>query len=207
MEHSHDTLALHCAGLWHICGVHALGLSGTTAGAKATLSEAATQTTAKCAMNPIRKKRLILVSLVLLAAAAAAAFVAMALQENMNYLYSPSEVHQGKAPNNSRFRIGGVVCTGSVVRTTGTLDVVFKVTDEKRHVPVHFNRILPDMFKEGTSVIATGKMQGSKFVADEVLAKHDETYMPAEVAKTMTPEMQAKMSQGPAQHNIDCGAL
>jgi cytochrome c-type biogenesis protein CcmE len=151
-------------------------------------------------MNPVRKRRLILVGLVLLAAAAAAAFIAMALQENINYLHTPSEVRSGKAPESARFRLGGVVCNGSVQRTEGTLDVRFNVTDGKRY------GILPDMFKEGTSVIATGKMKGSEFVAGEVLAKHDETYMPAEVAKSMSPEMQAKMSQGPAMHTLDCGA-
>jgi cytochrome c-type biogenesis protein CcmE len=206
MENKHDTLALHRSGLWRFCRLDALGFSDAATGPWPKHSPYAAQTAQAFPMNPVRKRRLMLVALVLLAAAAAATFVALALQENMNYLYSPSEVRQGKAPKESRFRIGGVVCTGSVLRTTGTLDVMFKVTDEKRHVPVHFNRILPDMFKEGTSVIATGKMQGQKFVADEVLAKHDETYMPAEVAKTMTPEMQAKMSQGPAQHRIDCGA-
>jgi cytochrome c-type biogenesis protein CcmE len=157
-------------------------------------------------MNPVRKRRLILVGLLLLAAAAAAAFIAMALQENINYLHTPSEVRTGKAPESARFRLGGVVCSGSVQRTEGTLDVRFNVTDGKRYVPVQFNGILPDMFKEGTSVIATGKMKGSEFIAGEVLAKHDETYMPAEVAKSMGPEMQAKMSQGPAMHTLDCGA-
>ena len=157
-------------------------------------------------MNPVRKRRLILVGLVLLAAAAAAAFIALALQENINYLHTPSEVRTGKAPESSRFRLGGVVCNGSVRRTEGTLDVRFNITDGKRYVPVNFNGILPDMFKEGTSVIATGKMQGAEFVAGEVLAKHDETYMPAEVAKSMTPEMRAKMNQGPAMHALDCGA-
>ena len=105
----------------------------------------------------------------------------MALQENINYLHTSSEVRTGKAPESARFRLGGVVCNGSVQRTEGTLDVRFNVTDGKRYVPVQFNGILPDMFKEGTSVIATGKMQGGEFNATEVLAKHDETYMPKEV--------------------------
>ncbi|WP_297801636.1 cytochrome c maturation protein CcmE [Arenimonas sp. GDDSR-1] len=157
-------------------------------------------------MNPVRKRRLILVGLVLVAAAAAAVFITLALQENINYLHTPTEVRTGKAPESSRFRLGGVVCNGSVQRTEGTLDVRFNVTDGKRYVPVHFNGILPDMFKEGTSVIATGTMDSGEFSASEVLAKHDETYMPAEVAKSMTPEMRAKMSQGPAMHALDCGA-
>lgn len=158
-------------------------------------------------MNPVRKRRLILVGLVLLAASAAAVFITLALQENINYLHTPSEVRTGKAPADGRFRLGGVVCQGSVQRAEGTLDVRFNITDGKRHVPVHFNGILPDMFKEGTSVIATGKLDGDEFAATEVLAKHDETYMPEEVAKSMSPEMLAKMNAGgDARHSIDCGA-
>lgn len=158
-------------------------------------------------MNPVRKRRLIFVCLILLASSIAVAFISMALQENINYMYSPTEVREGKASEMSRFRLGGVVCAGSIKRTDGTLDVHFNVTDGVRYVPVQFNGILPDMFKEGTSVIATGKIKGNDFIATEVLAKHDETYMPAEVAKNMTPEMLAKMSKGPATHTLDCGAL
>lgn len=157
-------------------------------------------------MNLVRKRRLIFVCLILLAAAIAAVFISMALQENMNYLYSPKEVIEGKASDSSRFRLGGVVCQDSVARTDGTLDVQFKVTDGERYVPVHFTGILPDMFKEGTTIIATGTMQNGTFTASEVLAKHDETYMPAEVAKTMSPEVLAKMSKGPAKHTLNCGA-
>jgi len=157
-------------------------------------------------MNPVRKRRLLFVALVLAAAALAAVFISMALNENINYLHTPTEVRTGKAPESARFRLGGVVCNNSVTRTESTLDVRFRVTDGSRFIPVHFNGILPDMFKEGTSVIATGKMQGEEFVATEVLAKHDETYRPAEVAKGMSPEMLAKMSQGPAMHSLNCGA-
>lgn len=149
-------------------------------------------------MNPVRKRRLILVSLVLVAATLAAVFISMALQENINYLHTPTEVRSGKAPNNARFRLGGVVCEGSVQRQQGSLDIRFAITDRVRQVPVHFNGILPDMFKEGTSVIATGKMQNGEFNATEVLAKHDETYMPKEVADAM--------AKGIAMHSKSCGA-
>lgn len=157
-------------------------------------------------MNPVRKRRLIFVCLILLASTTAAVFISMALQENINYMYSPTEVRQGKAKDLSKFRLGGVVCMGSIERTDGTLDVKFNVTDGTRFVPVQFNGILPDMFQEGTSVIATGNIQDNHFIASEVLAKHDETYMPAEVAKNMTPEMLEKMSKGPKTHTLDCGA-
>jgi cytochrome c-type biogenesis protein CcmE len=149
-------------------------------------------------MNPVRKRRLILVALVLLAASVAAVFITMALQENINYLHTPTEVLEGKAPENARFRLGGVVCEGSVQRTEGTLDIRFAITDRVRQVPVHFNGILPDMFKEGTSVIASGKMENGAFTATEVLAKHDETYMPKEVADAM--------AKGAALHSKTCGA-
>jgi cytochrome c-type biogenesis protein CcmE len=148
-------------------------------------------------MNPVRKRRLILVALVLLAASVAAVFITMALQENINYLHTPTEVLEGKAPENARFRLGGVVCEGSVQRTEGTLDIRFAITDRVRQVPVHFNGILPDMFKEGTSVIASGKMENGAFTATEVLAKHDETYMPKEVADAM--------AKGAALQTKTCG--
>ena len=148
-------------------------------------------------MNPVRKRRLILVALVLLAAAVAALFITMALQENINYLHTPTEVRAGQAPADSRFRLGGVVCEGSVQRTEGSLDIRFAITDRVRQVPVHFNGILPDMFKEGTSVIASGKMENGEFTATEVLAKHDETYMPKEVADAM--------AKGAALHTKSCG--
>ena len=148
-------------------------------------------------MNPVRKRRLILVALVLLAAAVAALFITMALQENINYLHTPTEVREGKAPENTRFRLGGVVCEGSVKRTEGSLDIRFAITDRVRQVPVHFNGILPDMFKEGTSVIASGKMENGEFTATEVLAKHDETYMPKEVADAM--------AKGAALQTKTCG--
>jgi cytochrome c-type biogenesis protein CcmE len=149
-------------------------------------------------MNPVRKRRLILVALVLLAAAVAALFITLALQENINYLHTPTEVREGKAPETTRFRLGGVVCEGSVQRSEGTLDIRFAITDRVRQVPVHFNGILPDMFKEGTSVIASGKMENGAFTATEVLAKHDETYMPKEVADAM--------AKGAALQTKTCGA-
>ena len=149
-------------------------------------------------MNPTRKRRLALAGLLLLAAAGAAAFVVLALQENLSYLHTPTEVRNGVAPASANFRLGGVVCEGSVRRTEGSLDVRFAVTDRMRQVPVRYHGILPDMFKEGTSIIATGRLEGDEFVAGEVLAKHDETYMPKEVADAM--------AKGAAMHTTSCGA-
>ena len=149
-------------------------------------------------MNPTRKRRLLFVLLFLLAGGVAAALIALALQENLTYLHTPSDVRTGKSPADARFRLGGVVCEGSVRRTPGALDVDFAVTDRIRQVPVHYRGILPDMFKEGTSIIATGRLQDGRFEATEVLAKHDETYMPKEVADAM--------KKGMAMHTHSCGA-
>ncbi len=149
-------------------------------------------------MNPTRKRRLAFIIVFIVAAAVAGALITLALQENLTYLHTPSEVKAGNAPAEGRFRLGGVVCEGSVQRKPGTLDIDFSVTDRIHQVPVHYAGILPDMFKEGTSVIATGQMRQDRFVASEVLAKHDETYMPKEVADAM--------AKGLALHTKNCGA-
>ena len=149
-------------------------------------------------MNPVRKRRMLLALLILAAAAVAGGFIVLALQENLTYLHTPTDVRTGSVPVGSRFRLGGVVCEGSVRRTDGTLDVRFAITDRVRQVPVHYLGILPDMFREGTSIIATGRLDGNEFQASEVLAKHDETYMPREVA--------AAMAKGIAMHTHSCGA-
>lgn len=128
---------------------------------------------------------MILILVLLAAAGVAAALVTLALQQNLTYLHTPSEVHAGKVPTDSRFRLGGVVCESSMRRTDGSLEVGFDVTDRESWFPVRYTGILPDLFREGQSVIATGRLQDGEFHADEVLAKHDETYMPREVAALM----------------------
>ncbi|GAB3040619.1 MULTISPECIES: cytochrome c maturation protein CcmE [Oleiagrimonas] len=133
-------------------------------------------------MNPKRKRRLIIVLLVIAAAAVAISLTVFALQQNMNYLYSPTEIDAGKAPPHHQFRLGGVVKEHSVVRDGHSLKVQFTVTDRFHDMPVVYTGILPDLFREGQSVIVTGHMDGHHFVGTEVLAKHDETYMPKEVA-------------------------
>ena len=147
-------------------------------------------------MNPVRKRRMQL--LLVVAAATAGAFIVLALQENLTYLHTPTDVRDGGVAPDARFRLGGVVCEGSVRRTNGTLDVNFAVTDRIRQIPVHYTGILPDMFREGTSIIATGRLKGKVFEASEVLAKHDETYMPREVADAM--------AKGIAMNTTSCGA-
>jgi cytochrome c-type biogenesis protein CcmE len=135
-------------------------------------------------MTPVRKRRLVVALLLLGAAGIAGSLVAVALQKNVTYLHTPSEVEAGTAPK-STFRLGGVVTEGSVQRTPGTLEVRFSVTDRVHTVPVRYSGILPDLFREGQSIIARGQLDGSEFRAEEILAKHDETYMPPEVKAAM----------------------
>ena len=148
-------------------------------------------------MTPTRKRRLIAVALILAAVGVAAALTMSALSRNMTYLFSPSEVLAGRAPDGANFKLGGVVLEHSVARATQSLQVAFTVTDRFHEVPVEYTGILPDLFREGQSIIATGRMENGRFVAREVLAKHDETYMPKEVADAIA---KAKSAQAPTAH-------
>lgn len=133
-----------------------------------------------------RQKRFIFLIGGLIAFGITIALVLSAMQGNLSYFFSPTEVAEGKAPLDSNFRIGGLVEVGSFKRQGSDLTVTFVVTDNKRTVPVQYTGILPDLFKEGQGMIAQGKMgPGGVFVADEVLAKHDENYMPPEVAAAL----------------------
>jgi cytochrome c-type biogenesis protein CcmE len=136
-------------------------------------------------MTP-RRKRLFVVLGILGGVAASVSLAVMASRENIMFYYDPSQVVQGKAPLAKRFRIGGMVVKGSVARNPGDLQVRFVLTDFAHEVPVEYTGVLPDLFREGQGIIAHGTMntQGA-FVADEVLAKHDEKYMPPEVAASL----------------------
>jgi len=141
-------------------------------------------------MNPTRKRRLWLIAAIVIAAGIATALVALALQRNVAYLYTPSEVMGGSAgaavrSGQARFRLGGMVAADSFTRAAGSMEAHFKVDDGDAMLPVVYTGILPDLFREKQAVVATGRMQGDVFVAEEVLAKHDETYMPKEVADKM----------------------
>jgi len=136
-------------------------------------------------MNPTRKRRLTIVLLILAAAVVAVGLTVFALQRNMNYLFTPSQVRGGQAGNYSTFRLGGMVKAGSIIRSSQSLKVGFTVVDADGAMPVEYTGILPDLFRDNQSVIATGHMAGDHFVATEVLAKHDETYMPKELKDAM----------------------
>ncbi len=136
-------------------------------------------------MNPVRRRRLLFVLLAVVVAGIATTLIALALQRNVAYLYTPAEVLRGDASARARFRLGGMVEKNSFKRETGSLTSHFRVTDGDAQLTVRYDRILPDLFREGQAVVATGTMQDGVFVAEDVLAKHDEAYMPKEVADKM----------------------
>ena len=137
-------------------------------------------------MHPVRKQRLILVSLIVVLSSAAIGLVAFALRDNINLFYPPADVVAGKAPTDRSIRLGGMVVEGSIERSETDLDTTFWVTDYEASVPVRFNGILPDLFAEGEGVVAEGTLDESgMLLATQVLAKHDENYMPPEVAAAL----------------------
>ena len=137
-------------------------------------------------MKAARKKRLYLIVLMVMGIGIAVGFALSAFNQNLMYFYSPSEVLAGDAPKDHMFRVGGLVADGSVQRLANDLTVSFDVTDQLKSVTVEYTGILPDLFREGQGIIAHGKLRDDGvFVADEVLAKHDENYMPPEVAASL----------------------
>lgn len=134
-------------------------------------------------MKP-RHKRAAMIVGGLAAIGLASYFVLNAFQSNLVFFFTPSQVESGEAPKNRTFRIGGMVKEGSVKRDN--LTVSFVVTDTAKEVPVTYTGILPDLFKEGKGVVAQGQIkEDGKFIASEVLAKHDENYMPPEAQHAM----------------------
>ena len=133
-----------------------------------------------------RQRRMMLVGVILLGVGGAVAFALTAFQENMLYFYSVSDVTEGKAPADRVFRIGGMVTQGSFNRPAGSLEARFVLTDYAHDVTVRYTGVLPDLFREGQGVVARGRLNGDgTFVAEEVLAKHDENYMPPDVADSL----------------------
>jgi cytochrome c-type biogenesis protein CcmE len=130
-----------------------------------------------------RHKKLAIAGGVLVAVGAMTALVLNAFQSNLVFFYSPSQVAANEAPSGRTFRVGGLVEEGSVKRE-GT-QVSFVITDSAKTVPVRYSGILPDLFKEGKGVVAQGQLKGGVFEAREVLAKHDENYMPPEAAEAL----------------------
>jgi cytochrome c-type biogenesis protein CcmE len=137
----------------------------------------------------------------LLAVGSAAAFLLTALKSNVQYSIVPSDVFAGKAPTERSFRLGGMVENGSVKREPGSLQIQFDITDFAHEVTVRYNGVLPDLFREGQGVVVRGKLVDSTsdmqsgqrlLIADEVLAKHDENYMPPDVAESLKKTHEAR---------------
>ncbi len=140
-----------------------------------------------------RRQRLLFILLGLAGLALASTLILGALGNNLSYFFSPTEVHAGQAPDNRSFRVGGMVKVDSIVRAQHDLTVRFVLTDYQQEVPVTYTGILPDLFAEGQGAIAQGRLGADGvFLADEVLAKHDENYMPPEVAAALQASEQAR---------------
>jgi cytochrome c-type biogenesis protein CcmE len=136
-------------------------------------------------MTP-RRRRLILVVGIVVGVSIAGALALSAFRRNVTFFFDPTQVSAGQVPAGERFRLGGMVTQGSLHRAPGSLEVRFVVTDFNHDVPVRYTGVLPDLFREGAGVVAHGRLSGDgTFVADEVLAKHDEKYMPPEVARSL----------------------
>ncbi len=139
-------------------------------------------------MTPQRKRRLLFVALILAGVGIASGLVLSALNQNINLFFSPTQVARGEAPKQAVFRLGGLVEDGSVQHISGAgndLRVNFAVSDGAHSVPVYYAGILPDLFREGQGIVALGTYENGQFRAQEVLAKHDENYMPPEVADAL----------------------
>jgi len=138
-----------------------------------------------------RRRRLALVLGIVAGVSIAGALALSAFRQNVTFFFDPTQVAAGQVPTGERFRLGGMVTQGSLHRAPGSLEVHFMVTDFSHDVPVSYTGVLPDLFREGAGVVAHGRLRpDGTFVADEVLAKHDEKYMPPKVAEAM------KMRQG-----------
>jgi cytochrome c-type biogenesis protein CcmE len=147
-------------------------------------------------MTP-RRQRMLTVGVILAGVAIAVGFALRAFRENLMMFYAPTQVASGEAPIGHPFRLGGLVTIGSVERVPGQLDVSFVLTDLKHDIKVAYSGILPDLFREGQGIIAHGTLgSDGVFHADEVLAKHDESYTPPEVAGALKA---AREDPGPQQ--------
>lgn len=154
-------------------------------------------------MHPIRKKRLTIVLFLVLGLGLAVGLTTYALRQNINLFYDPTQISAGEAPVDVRIRAGGMVEEGSVKRDPDSLRVEFRVTDFNASVPVEYTGILPDLFAEGQGVVAMGRLDANgRFVADQVLAKHDENYMPPEVADALEKASKGQHKAGGAAETV-----
>jgi cytochrome c-type biogenesis protein CcmE len=136
-------------------------------------------------MTP-RQRRMTLVAVIFVGVSIAGGLALRAFRENVMFYFDPTKVAAGEVKPGQRFRLGGMVVKGSLARSPGTLNTSFAVTDFRHTVPVRYAQVLPDLFKEGAGMVAYGRLDANgTFIADEVLAKHDEKYMPPELARSL----------------------
>jgi len=141
-------------------------------------------------MKP-RQQRMLAVGLVAIGLAVAATFTLRAFEDNMMFFVEVSDVMAGDYPKERNFRIGGLVVAGTIERAEGSMDMSFMVTDTRCALPVTYSGVVPDLFREGQGVVAHGRMgDGGTFVADKIMAKHDEEYMAPEVADSLAKHVQ-----------------
>jgi len=151
-------------------------------------------------VKPARKKRLFFIVFLVAGVTLAAGFAMYAFNQNLMFYFSPTDVKQGKAPVDKLFRMGGMVVEGTFVKEQKSLKVNFDLTDYKKTVTVQYEGILPDLFREGQGIISRGKLNADGvFIAEEVLAKHDENYMPPEVAESLKKAKDNASSKSPKQ--------
>jgi len=155
-------------------------------------------------MKP-RQQRMLAVGLVVIGVGIAVAFTLQALKDNMMFFVSVSDVVAGDYPTERNFRLGGLVLEGSVERQEGSLEMTFIVTDMRCQVPVSYTGVLPDLFREGQGVVAHGRLEdGGVFVADTILAKHDENYMSPEVADSLVDHV-VDQTAPLSEYTTECG--
>ncbi len=148
-------------------------------------------------MHPVRKRRLMIVLFIVLFSSVAVGLVVYGLSGNINLFYPPAEVVAGKAPVGQSIRVGGMVVDGSIQRASDSLRVAFELTDYSGTVPVVYEGILPDLFDEGQGAVAAGQLDANGVLqATEILAKHDENYMPPEVAEALEASGKAPPGAG-----------
>jgi len=137
-------------------------------------------------MNRVRKQKLLVVVAIVAGVAITIGLALFALRQNINLFYQPLQIVAGDAPIGQQMRVGGLVVEGSVKRDPDTLDVQFGITDGQAEITIYYNGILPDLFREGQGIVANGTLESlDSFRAEEVLAKHDSTYMPPEVDEAL----------------------
>ncbi|MCK5726050.1 MAG: cytochrome c maturation protein CcmE [Thiotrichaceae bacterium] len=150
-----------------------------------------------------RQKRMLLVAIAVVAIGFASVLIINALRSNASYYLTPTKVANGEVEVGQLFRLGGMVVDGSLKRDTKSMNVEFVLTDYTNNVTVHYDKILPDLFKEKQSAVTRGKMKADgHFYAEEVLAKHDPTYMPPEVKESLNMDNKKKMDTEAAKKEV-----